>query len=151
MIELRNFRTLYLQMSDQEKNQDPFSLFMKKQVKSKMKDAELKSATKKKPGKTKEKVDAETGESEKQDEYLEEEMTEEEELEEAKKESRNKAAQTDQTEMFKKLIIENIVKYTVLIAVLIIFAFAVIKFGSAFLAMVNGLIFKALMGALSAK
>ena len=75
-------------------------------------------------------------------------MSEEEELEDAKKASRNKAAQIDQTEMIKKMIIENVVKYTVLIAVITIFAFGIIKFGAAFLAAINGLVFKALMSAL---
>ncbi len=78
-------------------------------------------------------------------------MTEEEQLEDAKKASRNKAAQTDQTEMFKKLFLENFVKYAILVAVLVLVAIAIINFGAAFLAMINGLIFKLLMGALGAK
>lgn len=78
-------------------------------------------------------------------------MTEEEELEDAKKASRNKAAQVDQTEMFKKLIMENIVKYTVMITVLVIISLGVIKFGVAFLEMMNGLFYKALMYALHSK
>ncbi len=139
-------------MSDQEKSQDLFSSFMKKQINSKKKEAEIKTVAKKKAEKTKDKKDSDADSANKENEdATEEEMTEEEELEEAKKESRNKAAQVDQTEMFKKLIMENFVKYAVLIAVLVIVAFAVIKFGSAFLAMVNGIVFKALMGALNAK
>lgn len=78
-------------------------------------------------------------------------MTEEEELEDAKKESRNKAAEMDQTDMIKKMIMENIVKYTVVIAVITILAFAVIKLGAAFLAAVNGLVYKILMSALGQK
>lgn len=137
-------------MSDQEKSQDLFYSFMKKQINSKKNKPEIKNVVKKKAEKTKEKNDAEPESSEKED-CAEEEMTEDEKLEEAKKESRNKAAQVDQTEMFKKLIMENFVKYAVLTAVLVIFAFAVIKFGSAFLTMINGIVFKALMSALKTK
>jgi hypothetical protein len=138
-------------MSDQEKSQDLFSSFMKKQIDSKKKEAEIKTVAKKKAEKTKDKKDSDADSANKENEDVTEEMTEEEELEEAKKESRNKAAQVDQTEMFKKLIMENFVKYAVLTTVLVIVAFAVIKFGSAFLAMINGIVFKALMGALNAK
>lgn len=137
-------------MSDQEKSQDLFSSFMKKKIASQKKGAEVKAVVKNKTEKKKDNSDPQS-EGADDDQNNDEEMTEEEELEEAKKESRNKAAETDQTEMFKKLIMENVVKYAVVIAVLLIFAFAVIKFGAAFLAMVNGLIYKVLMGGLGAK
>lgn len=150
MIELERSQTQFFKMSEKEKSgiksNDLFSAFMKKQIdeKSKKKGSEIKASTKKKSEKSK----SDSSDQENKDETLEEEMTEEEELEDAKKASRNKAAQTDQTEMIKKMILENIVKYTALIAVITIFAFAVIKFGAAFLAAINGIVFKALMSSI---
>lgn len=44
-------------MSDQEKAQDLFSLFMKKQIESKKKESEVKIVAKKKPEKSKDKSD----------------------------------------------------------------------------------------------
>jgi lipopolysaccharide export LptBFGC system permease protein LptF len=79
----------------------------------------------------------------------EEEMTEEEEeLEEAKKESMNKAAELNQAEMMKKLALETFVKYTILVAVCIIFAIGLIQFGPAIAEFFNGVVFKALMATL---
>ena len=78
----------------------------------------------------------------------EEEMTEEEELEEAKKESMNKAAEFNQTEMMKKLALETFVKYTILVAVCVIFAIGLIQFGPAVAEFFNGVVFKALMATL---
>ena len=75
-------------------------------------------------------------------------MTEEEQLEEAKKASRNKAAERDQTEMLKKLFMENALKYIVVISVIAIFAIGIIKFGPAILAFFNGFLYKILMSAL---
>ena len=72
-------------------------------------------------------------------------MTEEEKLEEAKKESRNKAAVTDQTEMFKKLILESIMKYVLLITLLVVVAIGVIKLGPVLFDMLHGLLFKVLL------
>ncbi len=78
----------------------------------------------------------------------EEEMTEEEELEEAKKESMNKAAELNQAEMMKKLALETFVKYTLLVAVCVIFAIGLIQFGPAIAEFFNGVVFKALMATL---
>ncbi|MBU6140949.1 MAG: hypothetical protein KGP29_05305 [Proteobacteria bacterium] len=135
-------------MSDKEKAQDLFSVFMKKQAQAKKKEAEINSNTKKKPEKSRPK---EQNQEEKTDSPEQEEMTEEEQLEDAKKSSRNKAAQIDQTEMIKKLLMEIIVKYSVLIALLVIFAFALINFGSSLLAAINGLFYKAFIAALKVK
>ena len=73
-----------------------------------------------------------------------EEMSEEEQLEEAKKASRNKAGATDQTEMFKKLILESIVKYVLLITLLVVAAIGLIKLGPVIFEMLHGLLFKVL-------
>jgi len=136
-------------MSEQAKNS--LSLFMKKQIseKSSKNNVTKNSAAKIKNAKSSAK-DKKDGEQEKDENENpeQEEMTEEEELEEAKKASKNKAAEQDQTEMFKKLILENIVKYTVIIAVMVMFAIGVIEFGPALFELLNGLIFKVLMGAL---
>jgi lipopolysaccharide export LptBFGC system permease protein LptF len=78
----------------------------------------------------------------------EEEMTEEEELEETKKESMNKAAELNQAEMMKKLALETFVKYTILVAVCVIFAIGLMQFGPAIAEFFNGVIFKALMATL---
>ena len=75
-----------------------------------------------------------------------EEILEEEELEEAKKESKGKAAGIDQTEMIKKLIIENIVKYTVIIGALVIFAIGTIELGPVLGDLLHGIIFDVLIG-----
>ncbi len=78
----------------------------------------------------------------------EEETTEEEELKEAKKESMNKAAEINQTEMMKKLALETFVKYTILVAICVIFAIGLIQFGPAIAELFNGIVFKILMAAL---
>ncbi len=94
-----------------------------------------------------EEASAEAGEEIK----AEEDKSEEEkakELDEAKKASRNKAGERDQVEMFKKLLIQNIMKYTLLIAVLTIFAIGTIKSGPAIVKFFNGFLSKILMGGL---
>jgi uncharacterized metal-binding protein len=78
----------------------------------------------------------------------EEETTEEEELKEAKKESMNKAAEINQTEMMKKLALETFVKYTILVAICVIFAIGLIQFEPAIAKLLNGIVFKILMAAL---
>ena len=124
------------------------SLFMKKQIsekssKNKMEQKAAASAAKAKDIEKKKK-DAEKDGSE----SGEEEMSDEEKLEEAKKASRNKAAERDQTKMFKKMILEAIVKYGVIIAVLVMMSIGLIKFGPAIFEMMNGLISKILFGAI---
>ena len=59
----------------------------------------------------------------------ENEMNEEEQLEEAKKLSKNKAAQRNNAELVKRMLVENLTKYALLISFLTVFAFAVIKAG----------------------
>jgi len=78
----------------------------------------------------------------------EEETAEEEELKEAKKESMNKAEEINQTEMIKKLALETFVKYTILVAVCVIFAIGLIQFGPDIAELFNGIVFKILMAAL---
>jgi len=133
-----------------EQNQQLLFSLMKKQIKEDAKSNKVKKEAAKSKNLQNEasKADAKTvGEGEKDVK----EMTEEEVLEDAKKGSKNKAAQYDQTEMIKKLIMENIVKYVVIISVLVVLAIGAIEIGPAFFHMLNGLLSKVLFGALSGK
>lgn len=122
---------------------------MKKQISEK---SSKKISAAKSPSSAKNAKAATAGDTDKKDDQDSgEELTEEEILEEAKKASRSKSAEFDQTEMIKKMIIENIVKYTVIISVLVIFAIGLIKFGPAILAFFNGLLYKMMMAALGGK
>ena len=131
-----------------KQNKVALSSFMKKQISEKSSKKTVASKVHdNNPAAAKEK-DAANGEN--QEQKNQEELTEEEEaeaLEEAKKASKSKAAQFDQTDMIKKLIVENIIKYVVIICVLIIASIGVIKFGSAFLAFLNGLLYSVIMSA----
>lgn len=125
-----------------DKPQDLLVSFMKKQASTKpskqnnvkKSTASLKTAEVKKD-KDGEEIDTGT-----------EEMTDEEKLEDAKKESRSKVANTDQTEMIKKLILESVAKYTLLITLLVVVALGVIKLGPVFFEFLHGLFFKVLLG-----
>ncbi len=79
----------------------------------------------------------------------EEELTEEEQLEEAKKLSNNKAAQRNNAELLKKMVAETASKYLIIISLLAILAFAVIEGGPAIGEFLNGLISRALLGAIT--
>jgi hypothetical protein len=121
------------------------SSFMQKQVSKKSADTNLhshKSTEVKKP---------DNQDDDQNPQGIEQEMTEEEKLEEAKKASRNKASTRDQIEMFKKLIIETVVKYTAIFITLALFSFGLIKFGPAILEFLHGLIFKIFMGSINHK
>lgn len=123
-----------------KENKNPLASFMKKQIseKSSKKIAEAKSINFAKNTKAK-KDGKKNGE---------EEMSEEEKLAEAKKNSQSKAATRNQTEMLKKLFLENLVKYSVIISVMVIFSIGIVKFGGAIIAFFNGLIFKIFMSAI---
>ncbi len=69
-----------------------------------------------------------------------EEVEADEALKEAKKESNSRAANYNQSEMLKKLLIENIVRYGTLVGVLVILAIAVIHSGPAIVKFFHGLI-----------
>lgn len=131
-----------------EPSNDLFSSFMKKQISEKSSKKTLTVKSSKSTCETSNGEQSSDSSKEKNEDKNQEEMTEEEELEEAKKESRNKAAQYDQSDMIKKMIIENIVKYTAVISVLVIVSIGLVKFGPALLGLLNGLIYKILMSAL---
>lgn len=110
-------------------NSNPFSSFMKKKIgeKSNKIATEKKSQTSLKDP---------------------EEMTEEEEVENAKNDSKGKAKKRDNTEMIKKLILQNIVRYVAITAFLVIMAFAIIEIFPAMLEYFHGLLYRVLMGSL---
>lgn len=76
-----------------------------------------------------------------------EKMTEDEKQRLAREESREEISDADQ-EVIKKLILKNIIYYTSIIAVLVIFAIGVIKIAPALLNFLNGLIYKLFIGSL---
>ncbi len=126
-----------------KKTKESLSLFMKKQHEEKS----IKKAAEKKQSVAPSKKDSENKRNKSGDEFSdEEEMSEEEKLEDAKKASRNKAAERDQTEMLKKLLIESAVKYLLVVAVLVIFSLGIIKYGPEVVGLLNGLIFKSIIG-----
>ena len=135
-----------------QQNQQSLSSLMKKQMKEDAKKIQAKKIAAK-TKKLQSDANNSGGEVKVEGEVAEgmEEMTEEEILEDAKKGSKNKAAQYDQTDMIKKLIMENIIKYVVLISVLVVLSIAVIKTGPALMDMLNGFLSKMLFGAIGAK
>ena len=68
-----------------------------------------------------------------------------EKLQEAKKESRGKAENYDQSGMIKKLIIENVAKYVLIIGLLVGFALAIIQAGPFIGGLLHGMINNILM------
>ena len=88
---------------------------------------------------------------EKKDGAEKEETTDEEKLEEAKKESKGKAGSYDQSGMIKKLILENIVKYTLIISLLIIATIAIIHSVPIMVEFMHGLFFKVIISGISPK
>ncbi len=130
-----------------EKTKESLSLFMKKQYEEKS----IRKAAAEKNTSALSEGDFGDSEDEVGDEEnsAEEEMTEEEKLEDAKKASLNKAAERDQTEMLKKLLIENVVKYVLIVAVLIIFTLGIIQYMPKVIGLFNGLIFKSIIGSFS--
>jgi len=125
-----------------EKLQESLENFMKKQASAKT----FKTKDNKKSIAAAKNSDQQS-KSEENSEANEEEINEEEQLEEAKKESRGKATNRDQTAMIKRMIMENIVKYVLLISLLIMFTIGIIKGAPAFFEMLHGLFFKVLLGA----
>lgn len=92
--------------------------------------------------------DANPKDEKKEEKKTDEEIAQEEALEEARKSSNSKAANYNQSEMLKKLLIENIVRYGTLIGVLAILAIAVINSGPAIMEFFHGLISNVLFSAI---
>lgn len=134
-----------------EKTKNSLSALMKKQMSetSKKNLAKKTAAAAASASKEAGKENKDAKETEK--DAAQEEMTEEEKLEEAKKASKNKAGERDQTDMIKKMILENIAKYTLLISILVVLAIGLIKFGPEMMRFLNGVFYKVLMGALGSK
>jgi len=88
---------------------------------------------------TKEAEEEKDKEKDKDKEKLsEEEEKEKKELEDAKQASRSKASQMDQTEMLKKLIVQNVVKLVLIIGSMLILAYGVIEVGPKLFSSLNG-------------
>ena len=117
---------------------------MKKQISEKSSKKKIATKISNNPGQQKNNSDSAKDENENPNQ---EEMTEEEQLEEAKKASKGKAGEYDQSEMIKKMIIENVTKYTLIIAIFVTLAIGVIKVGPSFFAMISGLFSKLFMSA----
>ena len=127
-----------------EKTKESLSVLMKKQIseKSSKKTVHKKSASA-------EAKNLEQGtDAEKKGADQEEEMTEEEQLEEAKKASRNKAAGRDQSEMLKKLFLETVGKYLLVVTAFAILAIGVITIGPEIVKFFNKLIYNLFLGSL---
>jgi hypothetical protein len=75
---------------------------------------------------------------EEKEKLSEEEEKEKKELEDAKQASRSKASQMDQTEMLKKLIVQNAVKLILLVGSMIVLAYGVIEVGPKIFSSLNG-------------
>lgn len=127
-----------------KKTKESLSVFMKKQISEK---SSKKTLAKKLNAAAAKNLEA--GQNKDSEIKPEDEMTDEEKLEEAKKASRSKSSQQDQTEMLKKLFLENCVKYLLLIIGLILLSIAVIKYGPELVGLLNGLVFKSIIGAIS--
>lgn len=125
-----------------QKSQEALTKFMTKQASKKLqsqnnvKKSHLNST---KNGENKNKKDEKEQENQ-------EEMSDEEKLAEAKKESQAKLENVDRTGMYKKLFLEAISKYVLLIALLVTIAFAIITLAPAFFEFLHGLFLRMLLG-----
>ena len=122
------------------------SSFMKKQINEKSTKKNLNS--KNSPLNSKKTLDQknkkEGGKSSSEDE-----ISDEEKLENAKKDSKNKAANFNQSAMIKKLILQNLAKYTLIVAIFSLVTIGIIQSGPAIFGFLSGLISKFLMSALN--
>lgn len=122
------------------------SSFMKKQISEKSSKKNLaKKSTPSKPNVDSNQKDA----KDKNESSKEEEMSEEEKSEEAKRTSRSKAAQINQSAMIKKLILQNLAKYTLIFAIFSVVTIGIIQFAPAMFKLLNGLVSKVLIGAIN--
>ncbi len=80
---------------------------------------------------------------------VDEDLSDEEKLEQAKKESNSKMQNVDKVGMIRKLILETIVKYVFMIAILVGFAILVIKAAPLIFAFFHGLISKVIFGSIT--
>ena len=126
-------------MSD--KVQNSLSSFMKKQINEK---SSKSSAGKSSLFSGESKVDENKDEDKK--EKTEEELEQEKALEEAKKASRNKMAGQDQSAMYKKMILENTLKYGLVMICFGLLAFGLMKLGPIVAEFFGGLIHNLVMG-----
>ncbi len=127
------------------KSTEALASFMKKQINEKV---AKKSLIEQSIFTAQDDKDGEDGDKEKDkdiENLSEEEEKEKKELEDAKLASRLKVAQMDQTDMLKKLIIQNAVKFALVICVMAALAYAIIEVGPALFSSLNGAVLNALI------
>ena len=88
----------------------------------------------------------ETKKETKEEKLSEEEEKEKKEVEQAKLASKMKASQMDQTEMLKKLFIQNAMKFILIIGTMLGLAYAIIEVGPKMIGSLNGAFLKAFLG-----
>jgi len=81
----------------------------------------------------------------KEEKLSKEEEKEKKEVEQAKLASKMKAAQMDQTEMLKKLVIQNAMKFILIIGTMLGLAYAVIEVGPKMINSLNGAFLQAFL------
>jgi len=81
----------------------------------------------------------------KEEKLSEEEEKEKKEVEQAKLASKMKAAQIDQTEMLKKLVIQNAMKFILIVGTMLGLAYAIIEVGPKMIGSLNGAFLKAFL------
>lgn len=126
-------------MSD--KIQNSLSSFMKKQINEKSSKSSVG-----KSGLFSGESKGDENKDEDKKEKTEEELEQEKALEEAKKASRNKMAGKDQSAMYKKMILENTLKYGLVMICFGLLAFGLMKFGPIAAKFFGGLIHNLVMG-----
>jgi hypothetical protein len=92
------------------------------------------------------KSDDENEKDEEKEKLDEEEEKEKKELEDAKQASRLKASQMDQTEMLKKLIVQNAVKLILIIGSMLALAYGIIEVGPKLFSSLNGVLIYSILG-----
>lgn len=128
-----------------EKTETSLSSFMKKKISEK---SSKNIATKNSGQSTISGIKNQKGKSTgKEGEGQDNEMTEEEQIEEAKKVSKGKAANRDESAMIKKMVIQSIVKYTLIVAGLVLFALGLMQVVPRFAEFLGGFLHQMFMGA----
>jgi hypothetical protein len=123
-------------------NKESLSSFMKKQINEKS----IKKTAAKKPNSQILSKD----EAEQQEENSHEiEMSDEEKLAKLKKESLSKTSDYNQSAMVRRLLLESIVKYTVMITVFVVLVIGIIEISPAIFSFLHQLVAEILLGDLS--
>ncbi|GDX36160.1 hypothetical protein LBMAG18_06710 [Alphaproteobacteria bacterium] len=128
------------------KNSNVLASFMKKQISEKSSKTNFISQSIFGDNNNNQNNKEETKEDSKEDKVSEEEEKEKKEVEQAKLASKTKAAQMDQTEMLKKIVIQNAIKFILIIGAMFGLAYAIIEVGPKMIVSLNGVFLKAFFG-----